>query len=135
MCGGDKDRATGVSSLTNEEPLVVVKSCVDVVWEVVGKDCGDSRCRVVREGEASLRRGRRGGVCEGASGTEDRDVSRARGIGGHRGSEVLAARGGDEDVVGVNGDVLVEWGKEKSVEDFLGYLRGGGRHGQWGWNN
>ena len=50
MCGGDKDRATGVSSLTNEEPLVVVKACVDIVWEVVGEDCGDSRYSVVREG-------------------------------------------------------------------------------------
>ena len=35
MCGGDEDRATGVSSLTNEEPLVVVKARVDVMWEIV----------------------------------------------------------------------------------------------------
>ena len=35
MCGGDKDRATRVSSLTNEEPLVVMKACVDIVREVV----------------------------------------------------------------------------------------------------
>ena len=35
LCGGDKDRTAGVSSLTNEEPLVIVKACVDVVWEVV----------------------------------------------------------------------------------------------------
>ena len=129
MCGGDKDRATGVSPLTNEEPLVVVKSCVDVVWEVVGEDCGDSRCSVVREGEASLRRGRCGGVCEGTSGTEDRDVSRARGIGGHRGSKVFAARGGDEDVVGVDSDVLVKRGEEEGVEYFLGYAGRCGRHG------
>ena len=35
MCGGDKDRAARVPSLTNEEPLVVVKACVDIVWEVI----------------------------------------------------------------------------------------------------
>ena len=33
--GGDKDHATRVSSLTNEEPLVVVELCVDVMWEVI----------------------------------------------------------------------------------------------------
>ena len=95
VCGGDKDRATGVSSLTNEEPLVVVKACVDIVWEVVGEDCGDSCYSVVRERETSLCRGRCGGVYEGTSGTEDRDVSRARGISSHWGSEIFAARGGD----------------------------------------
>ena len=129
MCGGDKDRATGVSSLANEEPLVVVKSCIDIVWEVVGEDCGDSRYSVVREGKTSLRRGRCGGICEGTSGTEDRDVSRVLGVGGRRGSEVLAARRGDEDVVGVNGDILVKWGEEKRVEYFLGYAGRCGRHG------
>ena len=131
MCGGDKDRATGVSPLANEEPLVVVKSCVDVVWEVVGEDCGDSRYSVVREGKTSLRRGRCGGICEGSSGTKDRDISRARGICGHRGSEVFTARGGDEDVVGVNGDILVKRGEEKRVEYFLGYARRCGRHDCW----
>ena len=35
MCGGNKDRATRVSSLTNEEPLVVVKAGVDIMREVV----------------------------------------------------------------------------------------------------
>ena len=33
--GGDKDRATGVSALANEEPLVVVKAGVDIVGEVI----------------------------------------------------------------------------------------------------
>ena len=33
--GGDEDRATGVSSLTPEEPLVIVKARVDVMWEVI----------------------------------------------------------------------------------------------------
>ena len=132
MCGWDENRATWVSSLSNEEPLVVVKSCVNIVWEVVGEDCGDSLCSVVREGEASLRRGRRGGVCEGTSGTEDRDVSRARGIGGHRGPEVFAVRGGDKDVVGVDGDILVDRGEEEGVEDFLSDLGRSGRHGSMG---
>ena len=35
MHGGNEDRATRVSSLTDEEPLVVVKVCVDIMWEVV----------------------------------------------------------------------------------------------------
>jgi hypothetical protein len=35
MHGGDEDRATRVSSLTNEEPLGVVEACVDIMWEVV----------------------------------------------------------------------------------------------------
>ena len=108
---------------------MVVKSCVDIMREVVGEDGGDSRNSVVREGETSLRRGRCGGICEGTSGTEDRDVSRVRGIGGHRGSEVFTARGGDKDVVRVDGDVLVKWGEEESVEYFLGYAGRCGRHG------
>ena len=125
----DKDRAMRVSSSTNEEPLVVVKSCVDIVWEVVGEDRGDSRYSVVREGETSLRRGGCGGVCEGTSGTEDRDVSRCWSRGGPRGSEIFASGGGDEDIVGVNGDIFVERGEEESVEDFLGDSGRCGRHG------
>ena len=35
MRKGDKDRAARVSPLTNEEPLVVVKACIDIMWEVV----------------------------------------------------------------------------------------------------
>ena len=128
VCGGEKDRAMGVSSLANEEPLVVVKTGVDVVGEVILKDCSDSRNGVVGERETPLCRGGRGGVGEGTSGTEDRDVSRARGIGGHRGSEVFMARGGDKDVVGVDGDVLVKWGEKESVEYFLGYAGRCGRH-------
>ena len=62
MCGGNKDRAARVSSLTNEEPLVVVKACVDVVREIIRKDCGDSRDGVIREGETSLCCGRRGSI-------------------------------------------------------------------------
>ena len=127
--GGDKDRATRVSSLANEEPLVVVETGVDIMREVVGKDRSDSRDGVIREGKTPLRRGGCGGVCEGTPGTEDRDVSRTRGIGGRRGSGVVAARRGDEDVVGVDSDVLVKWGEEESVEYFLGYARRCGGHG------
>ena len=132
--GGDKDCATRVSSLTNEEPLVVVKSCVDAVREVVGEDCGDSRCGVVGKGEVTLCRGGRGSVRKGTFGAENGDIGRSRGNGIHWGSEIFVARRGDEYVIGVDGDVLVEWSKEESIEDFLGYLRGSGRHGEWGRN-
>ena len=90
---------------------MVVEASVDIMWEVVRKDCGDSRGGVIREGEAPLRRGGCRSVCEGALGAEDRDVSCDWGVGGHRGSEVFTAGRGDEDVVGVDGDVLVEWGE------------------------
>ena len=126
--GRDKDRVARVSSLTNEEPLVVVKACVDIVWEVVGKDCGDGRDGVIREGEASLCRGGCGSVCKGASGFKDRDVSRDRGSGRHRGSEVFTSRRGNENVIRVDGDVFVERGEEEGVENFLGDLGGCRRH-------
>ena len=35
MRRGDEDCVAGVSSLTNEEPLVVVKVCVNIVREVI----------------------------------------------------------------------------------------------------
>ena len=128
MCGRDKDRTAGVSPLANEEPLVVVKSSVDVMWEVVGEDCGDSRCCVIREGETSLRRGGCGSVYQGTSGTEDGYIGCRRGVGGHRGSEVFASGGGDEDVVGVDGNIFMEWGEEEGIEDFLDYAGRSGRH-------
>jgi hypothetical protein len=126
--GWDKDRATRVSSLANEEPLVIVKAGVDIVREVVGKDCGNGHDGVIREGETSLCRGGRGSVRKGAFGAKDRDVGRDRGLGGRRGSEVFAARRGDKDVVGVNGNVFVERGEEEGVEDFLSDSGGSGRH-------
>ena len=67
MRGWDKDRTTRVSSLANEEPLVVVEAGVDIVREIVGKDCGDSCDGVIREGETSLCCGGCGSVCEGVS--------------------------------------------------------------------
>ena len=130
MRGGNKDRATGVSSVTNEKPLVVVKSRVDVVWKVVGKDCGDSRCSVVREGETSLCHGGCGSVRQRTFGAEDGYIGCGWGIGGRWGSEVFVSGGSDKDVVGVDGNVLVEWGDEEGVKDFLGNLGGSGRHGR-----
>ena len=135
MCGGDKDCATGVSPLTNEEPLVVVKACVDVVREVIRKDCGDSRDGVVGEGETPLRRSGCRSICEGTFGAKDRDVGCDRGVGSHQGSEILVVRRGNKDVVGINGDVFVERGEEEGVEDFLSDLGRSGRHRGWRWNN
>ena len=128
MCGWDEDCATRMSPLTNEEPLMVVKACVDIMWEVVQEDCGDGHDSVVREGEAPLRHGRSGNVHKRAFRAKNRDISRDWGGGGHQGSEILASRGGDENIVRVNGDILVKRGKEEGVEDFLGYLGGSGRH-------
>ena len=97
--------------MTNEEPLAVVKACVDIVRKVVREDGGDSRYGVVRKGEASLCRGRRGSVRKGASGTEDRDIGRSWGINGRRGLEVFVSGSSHENVVGVNGDILVKRGE------------------------
>ena len=36
VLGRDKDCVPGVSTLANEEPLVVVEVCIDIVWEIVG---------------------------------------------------------------------------------------------------
>ena len=70
--------------MANEEPLVVVKACVNIVWKVVREDGGDSRYGVVGKGEASLCRGGRGSVCQGTFGTEDGHIGRGWGICGHR---------------------------------------------------
>ena len=114
--------------MTNEEPLVVVKARIDIVWEVVRKDCGDSCGSVVRKGKAPLHRGGCGSVHERALGAENGDVSCDWGSGVHRGSEVFASSGGDENIIRVNGNIFVKWGKEEGVEDFLSYLGGSGRH-------
>ena len=75
---------------------------------------------MVWEGETSLRRGGRRSICEGTLGAENRNIARDRGVSGHRGSEVFTSGRGEEDIVGVYGDVFVERGKEEGVEDFLG---------------
>ena len=128
MCRGDKDRTAGMSSSANEEPLVVVKACVDVMRKIVREDCGDRRNSVIREREAALRGGGRGSIRQWTSGTKDGYIGCGWGVCGHRGSEVFASRRSDEDVVGVNGNVLVVRGEEESVEGFLGDLGGSGRH-------
>ena len=132
MCGGDKDRTARVPSLTNEEPLVVVKAGIDIVGEVIGEDGGDSRDGMIRDRETALRVSGRGGVRQRSPSTEDGYIGRGRGIHGHRGSKVFAAWGGDEDVVGIDGNIFVEWSEEESVEDFLGYAGRCGRHGRRG---
>ena len=71
VCGGDKDRATWVSSLANEEPLVVVKVGIDIVGEVVGEDRSYGRNGMVRERETALCTGRCGSVRQRSSGIKD----------------------------------------------------------------
>ena len=116
--------------MTNEEPLVVAKACVDIVREVVRENGGNGRDGMVWKVKAPLCCGGRRSIREGTSGTEDRDIGRGRGIGGHRGSEVFASGRSHKDVVGVNSDILVKQGEEESVEYFLGYAGRSGRHGR-----
>ena len=114
--------------MTNEEPLVVVKACVDIVWEVIREDCGNSRNGVVGKGETPLRRGGCGSVRKGAFSAKNRDVSCSWGSGGYRGSEVFTSRGSDEDIVRVDGNIFVKRGEEESVENLLGDLGRSRRH-------
>ena len=130
MRGRNEDHATGVSPLANEEPLVVVEMCVDIVREVIREDRSDSCGGVVGKGETPLRRGRCGSIRKRSLGAEDGYISRGWGICGRWGPKVFMSWGGDKDIVGVNGDVLVERSKEESVEDFLGDLGRSGRHGR-----
>ena len=97
--------------------------------EVIRKDGGDGRGSMVGKGKTSLCRGGSRSVREGAFSAEDGDINCCWGVGVHRGSKILAARGGDKNVVGVDGDVLVERGEEEGVENFLGDLGRSGRHG------
>ena len=128
MRGGDEDRATGVLALANEEPLMIVEARVDVMQEVIREDRGDSCGGVVWKGETPLRRGGCGSVHKRAFSAKNRDVSRNRGSGGHWGSEVFTSGGGNEDVVGVDGNIFVERGEEESVENLLGDSGRCGRH-------
>ena len=118
--------------MANEEPLVVVKAGINIVGEVIGEDRGYGCDGMVRERETALRVGRRGSVRQRSLGTEDGYIGCGWGVCGYRGSKVYAAWGGDKDVVGVDGNVFMEWREEESIEDFLGYSRGSGRHGDWG---
>ena len=83
---------------------------------------------MVRQGETSLCRGGCRSVHEWAFGAENGDVGRDWGSSSHRGSEVFASGCGDENIIGVNGDVLVERREEESVKNLLSDLGGSGRH-------
>ena len=67
-------------------------------------------------------------VCKRTLGAENGDMGCDWGNGVHWRTEVLTAGRGDEDVVRVDGDVLMEWGEEEGVENFLSDLGGSGRH-------
>ena len=71
MCGGDKDCVTGVSPLANEEPLVVMKLGINVMWEVIGEDGCNSCNGMVGKGKAPLCHGRDRRVNKRSSGAED----------------------------------------------------------------
>ena len=128
MHGRDEDRAARMSPLTNEEPLIGVEPGIDIVWEVIGKDCCDGSNCMIGERETSLCHSRHWFSGEGLSGTKNGDISRDRGIGRHRGSEVLSSRSGDIDVIRVDGDVIVERGEKEGVKHVLSYTGGSGRH-------
>ena len=87
---------------------------------------------MVRKGETPLHRGRSGSVRERALSAKDGDVGHGWGSDVRRGSEVLTSRGGDEDIVGVNGNVFVKQGKKEGVKHFLSYAGGCRRHGRRG---
>ena len=59
---GDKDRGMRMSSLTNEKPLEVMKVGVNVVWEVIEKDCCNGSNCMIWKRKASLRRSGDGSV-------------------------------------------------------------------------
>ena len=126
--GGNEDRATRVSSLTDEKPLVVVETHIVVMWEVVRENCSDGCGSVVWKGKAPLCCGGCGSFFKRAFRAKDGDIGCNWGSGGHRRSEVFASRGSDEDVVGINGNVLVKRGEKEGIKDFLGDLGGSERH-------
>ena len=100
-----------MSSLANEEPLVIMKACVNVVWEVIGEDCCYGSSSMVGDGKAPLCHGGDQHVSEQSFGSEDGDVGCDRGVSSHQGSEVFSSRGGDKDIVRVNSDIFMEWGE------------------------
>ena len=57
MRRGDENGAMRVSSLSHEEPLVGMEPGVDIVWEIIGKNCRNGSDSVIGKGETSLRRG------------------------------------------------------------------------------
>ena len=77
---------------------------------------------MVRKGKTPLRHGGCGSVHERMFSAENGDIGRDQGSGVHRGSEVFTTRRGNEDIVGVNGNIFVERGEEEGVKDFLSDL-------------
>ena len=117
-----------VSSLSYKEPLIGMEPGVDVMWEVIRKDCRDGGDSMIRERGTPLRRsgywfGRKGTSC-----AQDRDISCHGSVDSPRGPEVFSSRGGDIDVIGVNGDIIMERGKKEGVKYFLSYAGGCRRH-------
>ena len=115
--------------MSHKKPLVGVEPGIDVVWQVVRKDCRDGGNSVIGKRETPLCRSGHQFGGKGASSTEDRDIGHRGSVDSHWGLEVFPSRGGDIDVVGVNGDIVVERGKKKGVEYFLSYAGGCRRHG------
>ena len=117
-----------MSSLSDEEPLLVMKVGIDVMWEVIGEDGRNGGNSVIWKWKTPLCRGRGGNVTEGLSCAQDRDVSHNGRVGGRWWSEVFPSRGSNIDVVRIHSDVVVEWGEKEGVENFLGDARRSGRH-------
>ena len=128
MRRGDKDHAAGVSSLTNEEPLRVVQSGVDIMREVVRKDCRNGSNCVIGEGKTFLHCGGYWFGGKGSPCAKNGDVGRDRGASSHWGSEILLLRRGDEDIVGVNGDIFMKGGEEESIKQLACNLGQSRRH-------
>ena len=95
---------------------MVVKSGVNVVREVVGKDSGDGSYSMIGKREASLCRSRDWRSGERLTSSKNRHISRSGGVGGHWGSVVFSMRRGHIDIVGVNGDIVMEWSKKEGIE-------------------
>ena len=107
---------------------MVVKMCIDIVWEVIREDHSYGRDSMVGEGKASLCCDGSRSVHKRAFGTENGDVCCYGSTGGHWRSEILALGRGDKDVIGVHSDILMEWGEEEGIENFLSYMGRSGRH-------
>ena len=112
-----------MSSLANEEPLGVMKACVDIVGKVIGQNGCNGSDHMIRDGETSLCRSRNRGIGKGVSCTQNRDIGCGGRSHGHRGSEVFSSWGSDKNIIRVDGDILVKRREEESVEKFLGDTR------------
>ena len=96
--------------------MVGMELGIDIVWEVIEKDCCDGSNCMIGKGKTPLRCSRYWFSGKGSSGTKNRDVGRDEGVGSHWGSKVLPSRSGDIDIVGIDGDIVVEQGEKEGVE-------------------